>query len=146
MMHLEETLESWQSKRGGPPASMTIEKRQGLIETFPETSTVSPMTLKRSSEVIANRDGPVRDLDHSTSSGAVKRFPANRNFDIEQKALRGFEIGCHPQSRCLRQGDESVRVGGDVSCVISQAERISARPGTRKSTALGARRTAAARR
>jgi hypothetical protein len=34
MMHLEEILESSQSKRGGPPAS-TIQKRQGLIETLP---------------------------------------------------------------------------------------------------------------
>jgi hypothetical protein len=34
MMHLEETLESLQSKRGGPPTSM-IQKRQGLIETLP---------------------------------------------------------------------------------------------------------------
>jgi hypothetical protein len=33
LMHLEEILESWQSKRGGPPAS-TIQKRQGLIETL----------------------------------------------------------------------------------------------------------------
>jgi len=34
VMHLDEILESWQSKRGGPPASM-IQKRQGLIETLP---------------------------------------------------------------------------------------------------------------
>jgi hypothetical protein len=34
MMHLDEILESAQSKRGGPPAR-TIQKRQGLIETFP---------------------------------------------------------------------------------------------------------------
>jgi hypothetical protein len=34
MMHLEEILESSQSKRGGPPATM-IQKRRGLIETLP---------------------------------------------------------------------------------------------------------------
>ena len=34
MMHLDEIIESSQSKRDVPPASM-IQKRQGLIETFP---------------------------------------------------------------------------------------------------------------
>jgi len=34
LMHLEELLESSQSKRRAPPASM-IQKRQGLIETLP---------------------------------------------------------------------------------------------------------------
>ncbi len=34
MMHLDEILESAQSRRGGPPPA-TLQKRQGLIETFP---------------------------------------------------------------------------------------------------------------
>src|SRR3712207_8151929 len=35
MMHIDEVLERYLTKHGGPPAAM-VQKRQGLIETMPD--------------------------------------------------------------------------------------------------------------
>jgi hypothetical protein len=64
LMHLDEVLESSQPKRGSPPTSM-IQKRQGLIETFP-----------------AELDGIADDIERFVKTDCESRWSASRSASL----------------------------------------------------------------